>query len=64
MREMKNKMNCSGGPSGAVYGMGFIGALVYFWQHSATFPDYLLGFLRALAWPAFLIHKIYSLLGM
>ncbi|KKR62560.1 MAG: hypothetical protein UU02_C0044G0014 [Candidatus Woesebacteria bacterium GW2011_GWA1_40_43] len=28
-----------GGAGGAVYGLGFIGALVYFIQHSTTFVD-------------------------
>ncbi|HET7098944.1 MAG TPA: hypothetical protein VFI61_01770 [Patescibacteria group bacterium] len=53
-----------GHSGGAVYGMGFIGALIYYLQHTTTFMDGLIGFLKAIAWPAFLIHKIFSLLGM
>lgn len=53
-----------GGASGAVYGLGFIGALVYYIQQSQTFTEGLIGFLKALVWPAFLIHKVFELLKM
>ena len=39
----------------AVYGLGLIGALVYFWQQADSFGGYLLAILRALVWPAFLV---------
>jgi hypothetical protein len=52
----------SGG--GAVYGLGFIGAAVYFIQHASTFGEGVIGFLKALVWPAFLIHKVLGLLNM
>ena len=44
--------------SNAVYGLGFIGALVYFIQHAASFWLGVLGFLKALVWPAILIYKV------
>ena len=43
---------------GAVYCLGFIGALVYYLQHATTFQEGLIGFLKALAWPAFLVYKL------
>lgn len=43
--------------SGALYGMGFIGALIYFIQNADTFWIGLLGFFKALVWPAILIYK-------
>lgn len=49
---------------GAVYGLGLIGAAIYYFQHSVVTMDYVYGFLKALVWPAFLIHKIFTLLGM
>jgi len=49
-----------GGGSGAVYGLGAIGALVYFLSHATSFWIGVLGVLKALIWPAFLV---YSLLG-
>ena len=43
--------------SSAVYGMALIGALVYYLQHATTFGEGVLGFLKALVWPAILIYK-------
>jgi hypothetical protein len=51
-----------GGAGGAVYGLGFVGALIYFIQHSATFMDGVIGLLKALVWPAFLVYKALELL--
>ncbi len=48
--------------SGAVYGMGLIGSLVYFIQHAATFGMGCLGVLKALFWPAYLAYKLFEFL--
>lgn len=40
-----------------VYGMGFIGAAIYYIAQAATFWDGLIGFLKALVWPAFLVYE-------
>ena len=58
------KGNTNGGVSGAVYGLGFIGALVYYLQHATTFWIGVLGFLKALVWPAFVIYKVLEVLKM
>lgn len=50
--------------SSAVYGLGFIGALVYFLQHASSFGDGLLGVLKAFVWPAFLVYKVLEYLKM
>jgi hypothetical protein len=50
-------------PSGAVYGMGFIGAAVYFISHAAGFWAGVIGFLKALVWPAFLVYEAFSKLA-
>lgn len=49
---------------GGVYGLAFIGALVYFIQHADTFWIGVLGFFKALLWPAFLIYKLLEFLKM
>ncbi len=49
---MKNE----GAPSGAIYGFGFIGAAVYFISHAAGFWMGVLGVLKAIVWPAFLVY--------
>jgi hypothetical protein len=54
----RNKARKTNSVSGGIYGLGFIGALVYYIQHAPTFWVGLLGFLKALVWPAFLIYKI------
>lgn len=47
----------SKGSSGAVYGLGFIGAAIYFIANAATFWTGVLGFLKAIIWPLFLVFK-------
>jgi len=49
---------------GGIYFLAFIGAAVYFIQHSDTFWMGVLGFLKALVWPAMLIYKIFETLHM
>ena len=51
-------------PSGAVYGLGFIGAAVYFISHATGFWMGVLGFLKAIVWPAFLVFGAFKHLGM
>lgn len=46
----------------AVYGLGFIGALIYFIQHAQTFTQGLMGFFKALVWPAFVVYKLVEML--
>jgi hypothetical protein len=50
--------------SNAVYGLGFIGAAVYFISHAASFWIGVLGFLKAIVWPAFLVYEAFKRLGM
>jgi hypothetical protein len=45
------------GDAGAVYGLGFIGAAVYYISTATTFWIGVLGFLKALVWPAFLVYE-------
>jgi hypothetical protein len=52
------------GPAGAVYGLGFIGAAVYFIGQAPTFWMGVLGFLKAIVWPAFLVYGLLKFLGM
>ena len=53
-----------GGGSEAIYGIGVIGAAVYFIQQATTFGAGALGLLKALAWPALLVYKALAMLGM
>lgn len=46
--------------SNAVYGLGFIGAAVYFISHASGFWMGVLGFLKALVWPAILVYEAFG----
>ena len=54
----------STGISSGIYGLAFIGALIYYLQHAATFGEGALGILKALVWPAMLIYKLLEFLKM
>lgn len=49
---------------GMVYCLGIIGAIVYYWQQADTFWQGVVGFFKALVWPAFLVHKVLETLNM
>lgn len=46
------------GTAGAVYGLGFIGAAVFFISNATGFWNGVLGFLKAIVWPAFLVYEM------
>ena len=58
----KKPGSCGGG--GAIYGLGFLGAAVYFIQTSSGFWAGVWGVLDAAVWPAFLVYKALELLKM
>lgn len=51
---MKNQ----GAVGGGVYGLAFIGALVYFLQHAGSFWLGVLGIVKAMVWPAILVYHL------
>lgn len=55
---------CNSGGSNAVYGLGFIGAVIYFISHATTFWLGVLGFLKAIVWPAYLVYKALEVLNV
>jgi len=46
-----------------VYGLGLIGAAVYFIGNATTFWIGVVGFLKALVWPAFLVYEAFEFLS-
>ena len=50
--------------SSAVYGMALIGALIYYVQHATTFWMGVVGVLKAMVWPAFLVYNLMESLKM
>lgn len=49
---------------GGIYGLGFLGALVYYLMHATTFWMGVVGIGKAIVWPAMLIFKVFTLLNM
>ena len=61
----EKKPGCgSCGASGGAYGLGFIGAAIYFIQQADTFWVGVIGVLKALVWPAFLVYKLLEFLQL
>ena len=51
-----------GAPFGGFYLLTYIGAAVYFVQHSAGFWAIVLALLKAAVWPAIVLHQVLVLL--
>jgi hypothetical protein len=49
---------------GTVYGLGFIGAAVFFISNAAGFWMGVLGFLKAIVWPALLVYEAFKHFGI
>lgn len=63
---MKNCCNsmkdcCKGG---LIYGLGFIGAAIYYISTATGFWIGVLGVLKAIVWPVFLVYGLLKFLGM
>lgn len=62
--DCKNRhQNQKAASSGAVYGLGLIGAAVYFIPHATSFWFGVLAFLKAIVWPAILVYEALRALG-
>ena len=62
--QRKPKVIRRGGASEAVYGLGLIGAWVYYFTHAATFWLGVLGFFKGIVWPAMLVYEVLKYLHM
>jgi len=63
MAKEKRNYKCHAG-CGGVYGLGFIGALIYYISTATSFWIGVLGILKALVWPVFLVFEILKFLGV
>lgn len=55
------RCNCHA-TGGGIYGLAFIGAVIYYIQPADTFWMGAMGVLKALVWPAILVYKLLELL--
>ncbi len=66
-KKMKKKVKCdmkSGNScGGALYFVGFIGAVIYYISTATSFWGGVLGILKSLVWPAFLVFELLKFLG-
>jgi hypothetical protein len=58
MAAHSNKVVVHGGGSDSVYGLGMIGAWIYYISRATTPRQRVLGFLKGLVWPALLVYEV------
>ena len=56
---MKKNANASNG----IYGLGFIGAVIYYLTTATSFIGGVIGFIKAIFWPAFLVYEALQAVG-
>jgi len=61
-KECTADLKVQGGSSNAVYGLGMIGAWVYYIGRATTPEEKIQGFLKGLVWPAFLVYELFQFL--
>jgi len=61
---MSEKGTSGGSASSGFYGLGFIGALVFYLQQATSIWTGLIGIGKAIVWPAFLVYDLLSFLKM
>lgn len=61
---MSESKKCAGstGTAGAFYGLGFIGALIFFIGQATGFWMGVLGILKACIWPVFMVLEAFKVL--
>ncbi len=52
------------GSGSAGYGLGFIGALIYYMTTATTVLGAVIGFFKAIFWPAVIVYGLLKLLGL
>jgi hypothetical protein len=48
----------AGAGGGAVYGIGLIGAAVYYFQQANEFLEFILALPKAIIWPGILVYEL------
>lgn len=64
MKKFVDKCKTGGSNMSCIYLLGFIGAAIYFIGQAATFGAGVVGFLKALVWPVFLVLQAFESFNM
>ncbi len=56
-------MGGGNGGSGFLWFMGTLGAAIYYVQAATTFGEGIIGLLKALIWPLFLVYHLLQMVG-
>lgn len=64
LKSMNNCKPCGPGSSDAVYGLGFLGALVYYITTAPDLVAILVGIVKAILWPAILVYGLLKQFGL
>ena len=59
----KTKVIRTGGGGDSVYGIGLIGAWVYYFKRAATTQERIQAFFKGLFWPGFLVYDLLGFLN-
>ena len=59
----KPKFVIQSNQSDAVYGIGIIGAWIYFFKHATTTEERIKAFFKGFFWPAFLVYELFIFLN-
>jgi hypothetical protein len=49
--------------TGAIFGLGFIGSVIYFISTATDFWMGVLGVLKSLVWPVFMVFELFKFVG-
>jgi hypothetical protein len=60
--QQKTKVVHHGSSSDTIYGIGLIGAWVYYFKGATTFQERVKAFFKGLVWPAFLVYDLFVFL--
>ncbi len=61
-RGRRSASGASAGSGSPVYGLGLIGAAVYFWRRADSPAQRGLALAKALVWPAYLVYEAFAAL--
>ena len=61
--DQEKEVKMQSGSSDAVYGLGLIGAWIYYIGRATTPRERILGFFKGFVWPVFLVHDLLDFLN-